>query len=157
VLQHDLEQKRTSRFRGHQYAKEPKTKRLDQQPVARTPMQKPPLAPDVADTTPSDSALAVYDEKHVITYLRLLDAEAEGPDWREVARGVLRLVSPRVLWAQGTSRRSSAASNGYHKSSTPSGCYQPSDAPAGHIVGWIGEGVQKVGSREISRTNQPEQ
>ena len=54
-------------------------------------MQKPPLDPDVADTAPSDSVLTVYDEEHVITYLRLLDAEAEGADWREVALVVLRL------------------------------------------------------------------
>jgi hypothetical protein len=33
-------------------------------------MQKTPLDPSVADTAPSDSALTVYDEEHVITYLR---------------------------------------------------------------------------------------
>ena len=54
-------------------------------------MQKPQPDPDVADTAPSDSVLTAYDEEHVITYLRLLDAEAEGADWREVARVVLRL------------------------------------------------------------------
>jgi hypothetical protein len=54
-------------------------------------MQKPPLHPEVADTAPSDSVLTVYDEEHLVTYLRLLDAEAEGADWREVARIVLRL------------------------------------------------------------------
>jgi hypothetical protein len=54
-------------------------------------MQKPPLNPDVADTAPSDSVLTVYDEKHVITYLRLLDADAQGADWRDVARIVLHL------------------------------------------------------------------
>ena len=54
-------------------------------------MQKPPPDPDVADTAPSDSVLTAYDEERVITYLRLLDAEAEGADWREVARIVLRL------------------------------------------------------------------
>jgi hypothetical protein len=42
-----------------------------------------PLDPDVADTAPSDSVLTVYDEEHIITYLRLLDANAEGADWRE--------------------------------------------------------------------------
>jgi hypothetical protein len=46
----------------------------------------PPLDPDVSDTAPFDPALAVYDEEHLITYLRLLDADAEGADWREVAR-----------------------------------------------------------------------
>jgi hypothetical protein len=54
-------------------------------------MQKPPPDPDVADTAPSNSILTVYDGEHLITYLRLLDAEAEGADWREVARIVLRL------------------------------------------------------------------
>ena len=54
-------------------------------------MQKPPLDPDVADTAPSDSVLTAYDEKHLITYLRLLDADAQDVDWREVARVVLHL------------------------------------------------------------------
>ena len=43
-------------------------------------MQKPPLDPDVADTAPSGPVLTVYDEEHLITYLRLLDADAEGAD-----------------------------------------------------------------------------
>ena len=54
-------------------------------------MQKPPLDPDIADTAPSDSVLTVYDEEHVITYLRLLDADAQRADWRDVARIVLHL------------------------------------------------------------------
>jgi len=58
-------------------------------------MRKPPLDPDVTDTAPSDSVLTVYDEQHVITYLRLLDANAEGADWREVARIVLHLDPDR--------------------------------------------------------------
>jgi hypothetical protein len=77
---------------GHQYAKESKAKWLDQQSVARTPlMQKPPLDPDVADTAPSDPVLTAYDEQHLIMYLRLLDADAKGADWREVTRVVLHL------------------------------------------------------------------
>jgi hypothetical protein len=54
-------------------------------------MPKLPLDPDVADTAPSGALLTVYDEEHVITYLRMLDANAEGADWREVARIVLHL------------------------------------------------------------------
>src|SRR5882757_6136618 len=54
-------------------------------------MQKPPLNPYVADIAPSDSVLTVYDEEHVITYLRLLDADAQGADWREVTRVVLHI------------------------------------------------------------------
>jgi hypothetical protein len=80
-----------TRLRGHQYAKEPKAKWVDQQPVARTSMQKPPLDPDVSDTAPSDPVLTAYDEEHLITYLRPLDADAEGADWREVARIVLHI------------------------------------------------------------------
>jgi hypothetical protein len=46
----------------------------------------PSLDPDVADLVPSDPALTGNDEQHAITYMRLLDADAEGADWREVAR-----------------------------------------------------------------------
>ena len=58
-------------------------------------MRMPPLDPDVADTAPSDSVLTVYDEQHIVTYLRLLDANAEGADWRDVARIVLHLDPER--------------------------------------------------------------
>ena len=56
-------------------------------------MKKPPLDPDVADVAPTDSILTVYDEQHIVTYWRMLDADAEGADWREVARLVLRIDS----------------------------------------------------------------
>ena len=58
-------------------------------------MKKPPLDPDVADTAPSDSVLTVYDEEHIITYLRMLDANAVGADWKEVSRIVLHLDPDR--------------------------------------------------------------
>jgi hypothetical protein len=63
-------------------------------------MQKPPLDPDVADTAPSDPVLTAYDEQHLIMYLRLLDADAKGADWREVTRVVLHLEShlSRAKW-----------------------------------------------------------
>ena len=48
-------------------------------------MQKPPLDPDVADEAPTTSVLTGYDEEHLVTYLRLLDAEADGADAKEVA------------------------------------------------------------------------
>jgi hypothetical protein len=44
-----------------------------------------------ADAAPDDPALTPYDIEHMITYLRLLDADAEGADWREVAQIVLRI------------------------------------------------------------------
>ena len=41
------------------------------------------------DMARCDPALTVYDQEHAITYLRMLDADAEGASWREVARIVL--------------------------------------------------------------------
>lgn len=58
-------------------------------------MQTPPLDPDVADSAPDDPVLTVYDERHLVTYWRLLDAAAEGADWKEVARIVLRIDPDR--------------------------------------------------------------
>ena len=47
------------------------------------------LDPDVDDEAPAGDAITAYDERHYVTYLRLLDAKAEGADWKEVARIVL--------------------------------------------------------------------
>jgi hypothetical protein len=47
------------------------------------------LDPDVADDAPSADTITSYDEQHFVTYVRLLDADAESADWREVARIVL--------------------------------------------------------------------
>ena len=58
-------------------------------------MSKPPLDPDVANVAPTDPALTVYDEEHVVTYMRLLDAEKAGADWREAARVVLHIDPDR--------------------------------------------------------------
>lgn len=58
-------------------------------------MPSPPLDPDVADTAPYDPVLTVYDEEHVVTYLRLLDAEAASADWREAARLILHIDAVR--------------------------------------------------------------
>jgi hypothetical protein len=58
-------------------------------------MKKPELDPDVADVAPTDSALTPYDEQHVVTYARLLQAESEGANWREVARIVLHIDPDR--------------------------------------------------------------
>ena len=44
-----------------------------------------------ADLTPAGPALTAYDEEQAITYLRMLDADAEGADWRDVARIVLNI------------------------------------------------------------------
>ena len=58
-------------------------------------MKSPPLDPSVSDSAPSESILTGYDKQHLVTYLRLLDAEAEGADWREVARVVLHIDPER--------------------------------------------------------------
>ena len=53
-------------------------------------MSKPLLIPDVADDVSFEGDITPYDEAHFITYARLLDAEADGADWRDVTRLVLR-------------------------------------------------------------------
>lgn len=58
-------------------------------------MPSPPLDPDVADVAPDGPVLTDYDEQHVVTYLRLLDADADGADWQEVARIVLHIDPER--------------------------------------------------------------
>lgn len=47
------------------------------------------LDPDVDDKAPTGHTITAYDERHFVTYLRLLDAKAEGADWQEVAQIVL--------------------------------------------------------------------
>jgi hypothetical protein len=54
-------------------------------------MSKLSLTKKVADAPPAADILTGYDEEHLITYLRLLDADAEGADWAEVARIVLQI------------------------------------------------------------------
>jgi hypothetical protein len=58
-------------------------------------MKSPPLDPPLSDNAPSDAILTRYDQQHLVTYLRLLDAEAEGADWRVVARIVLHIDPER--------------------------------------------------------------
>ena len=58
-------------------------------------MQTPLLDPPVSDSAPSAGVLTSYDEQHLVTYLRLLDADAEGADWREVALIVLHIDPAR--------------------------------------------------------------
>ena len=47
--------------------------------------------PSYDDSPPLDEALTPYDERHFVTYLRLLDAADEGADWREAVRIVFGL------------------------------------------------------------------
>lgn len=52
----------------------------------QTPVE---LDPDVEDEAPIGNDITPYDEQHFVTYMRLLDAKAEGADWKEVAEIVL--------------------------------------------------------------------
>jgi hypothetical protein len=61
-------------------------------------------SPHVADTAPNEPFLTGYDEQHLVIYLRLLDAESEGADWRKVAKIVLKMIrtkSPSGLSVSG--------------------------------------------------------
>ena len=82
-------------------------------------MQTPPLDPPVADAAPTDGILTGYDERHVVTYLRLLDADRDGADWREVARLVLQIDPTREpdrawrAWETHLARARWMTENGY--------------------------------------------
>lgn len=52
----------------------------------QTPVE---LDPDVDDIAPTGDEITRYDERHFVTYMRLLDAKAEDADWKEVAQIVL--------------------------------------------------------------------
>ena len=82
-------------------------------------MQTPEVDPPVADLAPNSSVLTGYDEQHLVTYLRLLDADAERADWQEVARIVLHIdpaLEPdraRRAWDSHLARARWMTENGY--------------------------------------------
>jgi hypothetical protein len=82
-------------------------------------MKQPDSEPPVADTAPTEAVLTGYDEQHLITYLRLLDAASENADWREVARIVLRIDPAREperarhAWESHLARARWMTENGY--------------------------------------------
>lgn len=47
--------------------------------------------PPFEDRAPADDRITAYDERHFVTYLRILDADEEGADWREAARIIFGL------------------------------------------------------------------
>lgn len=57
-------------------------------PISETPLMR---ATGLLDCPPDKPTVTTYDLAHKVIYLRLLDAAAEGADWREVARIVLGL------------------------------------------------------------------
>ena len=58
-------------------------------------MGQPSTGPLVADQAPTTDVLTAYDQEHAAIYLRLLDAEAAGANWAEVARIVLHIDPTR--------------------------------------------------------------
>ena len=54
-------------------------------------MKEPQPNPQVADLAPTGPALTEYDEQHMITYMRVFDADQQGADWRDVSRIMLRI------------------------------------------------------------------
>ncbi len=65
--------------------------------MARAMTEKPPhrndcgTIPAFQDCPPQTERVSSYDERHFVTYLRLLEAAKEGADWREVARVIFGL------------------------------------------------------------------
>jgi hypothetical protein len=47
------------------------------------------------DHPPDSAELTPYDEQHLATYLRLLDADEEGADWKEAVRIIFGLDADR--------------------------------------------------------------
>jgi len=84
-------------------------------------MPRPPLDPPVADTAPNAETLTPYDEAHLVTYLRLLDADAEGADWTEVASLVLHIdparepTRARRTWESHLARAKWMTEHGYRE------------------------------------------
>ncbi|MBB6458218.1 hypothetical protein HNR55_002823 [Acetobacter lovaniensis] len=81
---------------------------------------RPELDPDVDDLAPTVPTITTYDEVHFITYLRLLDAEADRADWTEVARIVLHRdpadgERTRICWESHLVRAQWMTKIGYRK------------------------------------------
>jgi T6SS, Transcription factor, DNA binding domain len=82
-------------------------------------MRKPPLDPPVNDQAPEGDVLTRYDQEHLVTYLRLLDADAERAEWTEVARIVLQIdpshepARARRAWESHLARAKWMTEHGY--------------------------------------------
>ena len=79
------------------------------------------LEPVIADQAPTAGTLTDYDKEHLATYIRLLDAEADGADWSEVARVVLQIdperepTRARQAWESHLTRAKWMMSRGYQQ------------------------------------------
>ncbi len=79
----------------------------------------PVLDPEIADVAPWSETLTDYDLGHLVVYLRLLDADREGADWREAALLVLHRdaqmdeASARGCWESHLKRAEWMTATGY--------------------------------------------
>lgn len=75
--------------------------------------------PEIADRAPTDLMVTDYDRAHLVTYLRLLDAEAAGAAWEEAAELLLRIDpvkgrdTARLRYESHASRARWMAAGGY--------------------------------------------
>lgn len=75
--------------------------------------------PSIAEAAPMVEDLTAYDIQHLPKYLRLLEADQEGADWRESARIVLALdteadaAKAKRSWASHLARAEWMARTGY--------------------------------------------
>lgn len=82
---------------------------------------RPKLDPGVDDEAPTGPDITIYDEEHFVTYLRLLDAEMDGADWKEVARIVLHRdplteeARTRQCWQSHLARAQWMTKKGYRR------------------------------------------
>jgi hypothetical protein len=80
-----------------------------------------PVIPQVIDEAPGAGEITCYDREHFITYARLLDAEVDHADWREVVRVILRRnpeIEPRRArhcWLSHLERARWIATTGYQQ------------------------------------------
>ena len=54
-------------------------------------MTQPRIDAAIFDVAPTDNKLTDYDRLHLITYIRLLDADADRVSWEEASRAILHI------------------------------------------------------------------
>jgi Uncharacterized conserved protein (DUF2285) len=75
--------------------------------------------PAATDIAPSADTLTPNDQDHLVTYLRLLDANTQGADWTEAARIVLGMdpehepQRARAVWESHLERAKRMTTHGY--------------------------------------------